>query len=58
MYATPAEAVAARPPPRARRAAIAVPDGTRPVDVGAALDALRPYCDDAVVVIGLGLHRR
>jgi hypothetical protein len=45
------------PPPRGRRVAIAVPDGTRPVDVGAALAMLRPYVDDAVVVVGLGLHR-
>ncbi len=58
MFTTPAEALAANPPPRARRAAIAVPDGTRPVDVGAALAALRPYCDDAVAIVGLGLHRR
>ncbi len=58
MFTTPADALAANPPSRARRAAVAVPDGTRPVDVGAALAALRPYCDDAVAIVGLGLHRR
>lgn len=52
-----AAALAACPPPRGRRVRIAVPDGTRPVDVGAALDALRPYVDDAVAIVGLGLHR-
>lgn len=57
MFASPHLALAAAPPPRARRAAIAVPDGTRAVDVPAALDALRAYCDDARVVVGLGLHR-
>ncbi|MFZ5478868.1 MAG: lactate racemase domain-containing protein [Myxococcota bacterium] len=50
-------AIAASPPPRGRRVAIAVPDGTRPIDVGAALRALEPYVGEAVAVIGLGLHR-
>lgn len=52
-----ADAIAAFPPPRATKTAIAVPDGTRPVDVSAALLALRPYVNDAVVIVGLGLHR-
>jgi nickel-dependent lactate racemase len=37
--------------------AIAVPDGTRPVNVAAALAALAPHVGDAVAVVGLGLHR-
>lgn len=57
MYTTPAEALAASPPP-AGRVAIAIPDGTRPVDVAGALDALRAVLPgDPVAVIGLGLHR-
>lgn len=56
-YATPAEAIAANPPPRGRRTAIAVPDGTRPVDVAGALRALQPWVADATVHVGLGLHR-
>jgi nickel-dependent lactate racemase len=56
-HATPAEAVAACPPPRGRRVRIAIPDGTRPVDVPAALAALQPYVGEAVAVVGLGLHR-
>lgn len=52
-------AVAASPPPDGRRVAVCVPDATRPVDVGAALHALRPYLrGDVTVVVGLGLHRR
>lgn len=56
-FATPAEAIAACPPPRGRRTAIAIPDGTRPVDVPAALAALAPWVTDARAVVGLGLHR-
>ena len=56
-HATPEAAVAACPPPAGARVAIAVPDGTRPVDVPAALAALRPWVGDAVVHVGLGLHR-
>ena len=51
-------ALAAAPPPRGRRTVIAVPDGTRPVDVSAALTALRDWLDgDPIAVVGLGLHR-
>ena len=57
MFATLSEAIAAAPPPRCMRAVIAVPDGTRPIDVAGALLALKPYFPDALVVIGLGLHR-
>mgnify|MGYP001578027427 CR=1 FL=1 len=57
MYASPELALEACPPSRARRAAIAIPDGTRDVDVVRALLALRAYCDDARVIVGLGLHR-
>ena len=35
------DAIAASPPPRGARVRVAVPDGTRPVDVAAALAALR-----------------
>lgn len=56
-FATPAEAVAACPPPRGVRTAIAIPDGTRPVDVPAALAALVPWVRDGLAVVGLGLHR-
>lgn len=52
------EALAATPPPRGARVRVAVPDGTRPVDVGAALAALHPWLDgDVRAVVGLGLHR-
>lgn len=51
-------ALSAAPPPRGKRVVVAVPDGTRPVDVGAALLALREWLDgDVVAVVGLGLHR-
>ncbi len=56
-FATPEEAIAAAPPPRGRKVAIAIPDGTRPVDVPAALAALRPWVGDATAHVGLGLHR-
>lgn len=56
-FASPDEAIAAAPPPRGRRVAIAIPDGTRPVDVPAALAALRPWVGDATAHVGLGLHR-
>jgi hypothetical protein len=53
-----ADAIAACPPPTGATTCVAVPDGTRPVDVGAALDALRPYLHAHVhAVVGLGLHR-
>ena len=58
MFETPGLAIAAVPPPEGKRAIIAVPDGTRPVDVAGALTALVPYVSDALVVVGLGLHRR
>jgi hypothetical protein len=52
-------ALAANPPPDGRRVAVCVPDATRPVDVGAALHALRPHLrGEVTVVVGLGLHRR
>jgi hypothetical protein len=52
-------ALAGSPPPTGARVRIAVPDGTRPVDVAAALRALRPYLSgDVRAVVGLGLHRR
>jgi hypothetical protein len=55
---SPSEAIAACPPPRGARTRIAVPDGTRPVDVTAALDALRPHLSgDIRGIVGLGLHR-
>jgi hypothetical protein len=38
--------------------ALTIPDATRPLDPGAALDALRDRVRDSTVVIGLGLHRR
>lgn len=41
-----------------KKVAIAVPDGTRDVDVPRALRALRAHIDEATVVVGLGLHRR
>ena len=58
---TLAEALA-RNPPRigGGRIAIAVPDGTRPVDVPEALAAIAPFLPpgaDVVAVVGLGLHR-
>ncbi len=56
-FATPEEAIAASPPPRGQRVAIAIPDGTRPVDVPAALAALRPWVGEATAHVGLGLHR-
>lgn len=41
------------------RVVVAVPDATRPVDVGPALAALRArVVGELVVVVGLGLHRR
>lgn len=53
-----AAALATCPPPRGRRTVVAVPDGTRPVDVAAALHALRPWLSGEVTaVVGLGLHR-
>lgn len=58
MFDTASEAVAAYPPPVGKRAIIAVPDGTRPVDVEGALLALKPCVRDALVVVGLGLHRQ
>lgn len=54
----PADAVAACPPPTGARVRIAVPDGTRPLDVGLALAALRPWLQgDVRAIVGLGLHR-
>jgi hypothetical protein len=54
----PATAIAACPPPRAARSCVAIPDGTRPVPVGAALEALAPWLGpDPTAVVGLGLHR-
>jgi nickel-dependent lactate racemase len=54
-----ADALERAPPPRGATTAVCVPDGTRPVDVSAALAALRPHLGGRVtVVIGLGLHRR
>jgi len=51
-------ALAASPPPRDGRVALAVPDGTRPLDTGAALAALREFLPgDPLAVVGLGLHR-
>lgn len=52
-----AEALAESPPPSRGRVAVALPDGTRPVDVSAALYALAPFVGEAFGVIGLGLHR-
>lgn len=53
-----ADALAAHPPPAAGRVAIALPDGTRPVDVPQALAALARHLPAATVgVVGLGLHR-
>lgn len=57
-YSTPEAAIAACPPPRGRRVVIAIPDGTRPVDVPAALVALQPHVGEAMAVVGLGLHRQ
>ncbi len=52
------DALAAAPPPTGNRVRIAVPDGTRPLDVGEALTALRPWlAGDVRAVVGLGLHR-
>lgn len=54
----PRGALAACPPPAAPRRGIALPDGTRPVEVAAALAALREALPgDPVAVVGLGLHR-
>ncbi len=53
-----ADALAAHPPPAGRRVRIAIPDGTRPVDVTAALTALRSWLSgDVQAIVGLGLHR-
>jgi hypothetical protein len=53
------QAISACPPPVGRKTVVCVPDGTRPVDVGATLRALRPWLTgDVRVVVGLGLHRR
>lgn len=52
-------ALAASPPPARGRVVIAIPDGTRPVDVPAALHALvgaLAGCD-VTAIVGLGLHR-
>ncbi len=58
VHATVEAALAASPPPTGRRTVIAVPDGTRPVPVGAALSAMRPWLRGEVsAVVGLGLHR-
>lgn len=57
-YSTPEAAIAACPPPRGRRTVIAIPDGTRPVDVPAALRALQPHIGEAIAAVGLGLHRQ
>ena len=55
---TLADALLASPPPSGGRVRIAVPDGTRPLDVNAALHALRPWlAGDVRAVVGLGLHR-
>lgn len=54
---TLADAIATHPPPNRGRVAVALPDGTRPVDVPAALASLAPHLGDAFGVIGLGLHR-
>ncbi len=51
-------ALAGAPPPVVGRVVVALPDGTRPVDVPAALRALARYLPaDALGLIGLGLHR-
>jgi lactate racemase len=58
MFVRPEDAIAACPPPPGR-VGIAIPDGTRPVDTGAALRALREQVSgDPPVVVGLGLHRK
>jgi len=58
---TLAEALTRSPPQVGPgRVAIAIPDGTRPVDVPGALTAIAPYLPagaDVVAVVGLGLHR-
>lgn len=52
-------ALAASPPPADGRVVLAIPDGTRPVAVARALDALRDHLPpDTVALVGLGLHRR
>lgn len=57
MFASPAEALQQCPPPAAHWA-LALPDGTRPVHLPPALQALREHLSgDPVAVIGLGLHR-
>jgi hypothetical protein len=51
-------AIARAPPPAGARVRVAIPDGTRPVDVAAALAALRPWLSaDVRAIVGLGLHR-
>ncbi|MSP54283.1 MAG: DUF2088 domain-containing protein [Myxococcales bacterium] len=54
-----AAALAAWPPPARGRIVIAIPDGTRSVDVPAALTALvGPLAGcDVTAIVGLGLHR-
>jgi len=53
-----ADVLAAAPPPTGARVRIAVPDGTRPLDIEVALAALRPWLSgDVRAVVGLGLHR-
>lgn len=51
-----ADALRAAPPPHRGRVILALPDGTRPVDLASALPALREHVD-GVGIIGLGLHR-
>lgn len=51
-------ALAAHPPPRGGKVVLAIPDGTRPVDVAGALAALAEWLPaDTTCVVGLGLHR-
>jgi hypothetical protein len=58
MFPTAAAAIAAAPPPVDGPLGLAIPDGTRPVDVPQALAALRAVLPgDPVAVVGLGLHR-
>lgn len=58
MYSTPAQAIAACPPPSGRLG-LALPDGTRPVALSPALFALEAHLSHPpTTVIGLGLHRR
>lgn len=52
------EALAANPPPWDGRVVIAIPDGTRPVAVSAALNAIAAARNGrATAIVGLGLHR-